>query len=56
MKYGGQKMIRVMTGIFSGILEEGQVLQEWTRSRMTLIHKGGGQAEEEIGIIDPLPS
>ncbi len=42
------------------ILEDGEVPQEWKRSRITLIHKGGGKDKTDIGnyrsiaIMNPL--
>ena len=53
MECAGQKMIRVMHGIFSCILEERDVLQAWKRSGMTLIHKGGEKEMKEIGNYRP---
>ena len=54
VKYGGEKMKRAMKGMFSSILEEGEVPQGWKWSRVTLIHKGGGKAKEEIGNYRPI--
>jgi len=43
-----EKLIQVMKCIINNILKEGNVPQDWKRSRVTLIHKGGGKAKEEI--------
>lgn len=39
---------QVLYKMFRTILEEEEVPQDWKRSRVTLIHKGGGKAKEEI--------
>ena len=45
-----QKLLK----LFKEILEKGVVPQDWQRSRITLIHKGGRQPREEIGNYRPI--
>ena len=54
VKYGGEALRQALTGLFRKILEEGEVPQDWNRSRVTLIHKGGGKSKEDIGNYRPI--
>ncbi len=40
--------------IFGTMLEEGEVPQNCKRSRVKLMHKGGGKAKEEIAKYRPI--
>lgn len=36
-----------LVGLFSRVLEVGEMPQDWNRNRITLIHKGGGKPSED---------
>jgi len=54
IKYGGEALRQALTGLFRKILEEGEVPQDWNRSRVTLVHKGGGKSKEDVGNYRPI--
>ena len=54
IKYGGQALRQALVGLFRRILEVGEVPQDWNRSRITLVHKGGGKPREDIGSYRPI--
>lgn len=54
VKYGDEKMKLAMKSMFSSIVEEGEIPQDWKKNRVTLIHKGGGKAKDEIGNYRPI--
>ena len=54
VKYGGATLRQALVGLFGKILEDGEVPQDWNRSRITLVHKGGGKSREDIGNYRPI--
>ena len=54
LKYGGEALKQTLAGLFRKILEKGEVPQDWNRSRITLVHKGGGKSREDIGNYRPI--
>ena len=54
IKHGGGKLSQGLASLFQEILEIGDVPQDWRKSRVTLIHKGGGKPREEIGSYRPI--
>ena len=54
LKYGGDIVKQVIVNMSQSILEEGEVPQDWKRSRVTLIHKGGGKDKADIGNYRPI--
>ncbi len=47
-------MKRTMKGIYSGIVEDGEISQDYKKSSVTLIHKGRGKAKDENGNYRPI--
>ena len=47
-------MKQTMKCVFSSISEEGEVPQDWKKSRVTLLHKGGGKAKAENANYRPI--
>ena len=54
IKYGGEALRQALTGLFRKIVEEGEVPQDWNRSRVTLAHKGGRKSKEDVGNYRPI--
>ena len=54
VKYGGETLRQALGGLFRKVLEDGEVPQDWNRSRITLVHKGGGKPREDIGNYRPI--
>ncbi len=45
IKYGGETLHDALHNLYTAVLEEGVIPQDWKKSRVTLIHKGGGKAK-----------
>ena len=45
----GETLRQALAGLFRKILEEGEVPQDWNKSRVTQVHKGGGKSRQDIG-------
>ena len=54
IKYGGECLKSYLQKLFKKIIEKGEVPQDWQRSRVTLIYKGGGKSRKEIGSYRPI--
>ena len=50
----GEKMKTVLHNIFSESFETGQIPEDWRKSRVELIHKGGRKEKTEIGNYRPI--
>ena len=50
----GEKVKTVLHNIFSEAFETGQLPEDWRKSRVELIHKGGGKEKTEIGDYRPI--
>ena len=54
IKYGGNSLQLYLQELFQKIIEKGEVPQDWQRSRVTLLFKGGGKPRQEIGSYRPI--
>ena len=54
IKFGGEVLREALVKLFQEVLETGEIPKEWKRSRITLVHKGGGKPREEIGNYRPI--
>lgn len=54
LKYGGKAAVTTLHKIYNKVLEEGEVPLDWKKSRVTLIHKGGGKDRLDIANYRPI--
>ena len=54
IKYGGNSLKVYLQKLFQKIIDTREVPQDWQRSRVTLLFKGGGKPRQEIGSYRPI--
>ena len=54
LKFGGNKLAKILTKCFNEIIETGIVPEDWKRARVHLLHKGGRLDKHNLGNYRPI--